>query len=239
MNGAAAVTALAEEPHDRRRARTVEAAADSRAAERFISFSDAVIAIAITLLAIALPIPGGTGSLTNGQFLHAIRAGWPDYFAFLISFAVIGNHWATHRRVLRYAVRLTGWAARLNMAWLLTMVLTPFAARMLAAAGALGVRFAFYTLLQVFATACLMLMSRQVQRGHMLCPDAPDSAQRPDNAPYLAVIVTFLVSIPVAFATTWAFALWIAIPLVTRGLRRLTATVRPGSHHATVRDKGF
>ena len=206
-----------------------EAEAELRAAERVISFSDAVIAIAITLLALALPVPGSTRNLTDGQFLHALRAGWPDYFAFLISFVVIGNQWATHRRVFRYIGRLTSRASRLNMLWLLMMVLTPFAARMIAATGALGVRFAIYTLIQIIATACLMQTSREAQRGRMLRPDAPESARHPDSVPHLAVIITFLVSIPVAFVTPWAYAVWAAVPLTSRGLRLLIAHGR----HAT------
>jgi uncharacterized membrane protein len=198
-----------------------EAEAQSRAAERLITFSDAVIAIAITLLALALPVPANAGDLTNGQFLDAMRADGPDYFAFLISFVAIGNQWATHRRATKYVARLTGWAAKLNMLWLLMMVLTPFAAKMLASAGPFGARFAVYTLIQVIGTACLMQMSRETQRGRMLRADAPDSAHRLDSVPYLAVIIPFLVSIPVAFATAWAFALWFAIPLTSRGLRLL------------------
>ena len=220
------MTALSEESQDRRRGRAddPEVEAEIRATERVITFSDAVIAIAITLLALALPVPGG--NLTNGQFLHAMRQDWPDYFAFLISFVVIGNQWAAHRRVFRYVGRMAGWVGRLNMLWLLMMVLTPFAARMLAGSGALGVRFAVYTLIQIIAQACLMQISRELQRGRMLRPDAPESARRPDNVPYLAVILTFLVSIPVAFGTSWAFALWAAVPLTSRGLRRLMARGR-------------
>jgi uncharacterized membrane protein len=227
MNGVTDVTALSEESQDRRQAMTddrdPEVEAETRAAERVITFDDAVIAIAITLLALDLPVPGGTGNPTNGQLLHALREGWPDYLAFLISFLVIGNQWMTHRRVFRYVGRLTGWVGRLNMLWLLMMVLTPPATRMLAGSGALGVRFAVYTLIQVIATACLMQMSRQAKRGRMLRPDAPESAHRSDSIPYLAVIITFLVSIPVAFATEWAFALWIAVPLTARALRLLMA----------------
>jgi hypothetical protein len=60
----------------------------------------------------------------------------------------------------------------------------------------------------------------------MLRSDAPDSARRPDSVPCLAVIITLLVSIPVAFATGFAFAVWIATPLTSRGLRRLMARGR-------------
>jgi uncharacterized membrane protein len=201
------VTALETEP-------------EARDTSRVIAFSDAVIAIAITILALGLPVPAGQ-DLTSAQILHSLRADWPDYFAFLVSFVVIGNQWATHRRVFRWVARLTGRAGRLNMLWLLMMVLTPFAARLLAGSGMLGVRFAIYTLIQVIATACMMLINREASRGDMLRPDAPGSARRPDSVPYLAVILTFLASIPVAFATPWAFALWAAVPVTSRGIRRV------------------
>jgi uncharacterized membrane protein len=235
MNGVAAVTALSEESQDRPRARTddAEVEAEARVTERIITFSDGVIAIAITLLALALPIPDAT-HLTNVQLLQVIQTDWPDYFAFLLSFVVIGNQWATHRRVCRYVDQMTGWVGKLNMVWLLMMVLTPFAAKMLAGGGgssaSFGVRFAIYTLVQVIAEACLMLMSREAQLRHMLRCDAPESARRPDSIPYLAVIITLLVSIPVAFAVGgFAFMVWIAISLTSRGLRLLMAHGR----HAT------
>jgi uncharacterized membrane protein len=208
-----------------------EVEAEARVTERIITFSDAVIAIAITLLALALPIPGDVQKLTNGQLLQVIWADRTDYFAFLLSFAVIGNQWATHRRVCRYVDQMTGWVGKLNMVWLLMMVLTPFAAKMLAGGGrSFGVCFAIYTLIQIIAEACLMQMSREAQLRHMLRSDAPESARRPDSVPYLAVIITLLVSIPVAFAAGGlAFAVWIAISLTSRGLRRLIAHGR----HAT------
>ena len=234
------MTVLSEESQDRRRASTgdrdSEVEAEIRAAERIITFTDAVIAIAITLLALALPVPGTVGNLTNGQFLEAMRADWTDYLAFLISFVVIANQWKTHRRVFRYVGRMTGRAGGLNTLWLLMMILTPFATRMLADKGALGVRFAVYALIQVIATACMMEINREAGRGRMLRPDAPESAHRPGSFPYLVVIIAFLVSIPVAFATEWAYALWAVVPLASRGLRLLgthgqhtTGDADPGS----------
>lgn len=53
------------------------------AAERLAFFSDAVVAIAITLLAIDLPVPTGD---STPEFLAALRADPLDYLAFLISF---------------------------------------------------------------------------------------------------------------------------------------------------------
>ena len=87
------MTALSRESHDRRAAGTpadeiarAESEAEAHATERVITFSDAVIAIAITLLALDLPVPGG--SLTSGQLLHGLQENGPDFVAFFVSFLV-------------------------------------------------------------------------------------------------------------------------------------------------------
>lgn len=194
--------------------------AEASAAERVVFFSDAVLAIAITLLALALPVPRGTDSTTNGQLLDMLGKHWSAYFAFLISFVVIGNHWAVHRRIFRYARRLNRRVTSVNMLWLLMMILTPFATRILSGNGGFGVRFTLYALVQAIAAACLFVMSRELSRGDLLRPDAPASARHPDYVASLAIVAMFLVSIPVAFVTAWAFSLWVAVPLLTRLVRR-------------------
>jgi uncharacterized membrane protein len=201
---------------------------EGNAAERVIFFSDAVVAIAITLLALALPVPGGFDGMTNRQLLHALGNDWGEYFPFLISFVVIANHWAVHRKIFRYVNRLNSKVIVANMVWLLMMIVTPFATRVLEGSGGFGVRFTLYALVQIIASACLLLMSVEIARGDLLRPGAPESARHPDHAPSVAVIIAFLVSIPVSFFTGWAFALWGAIPLLVRVLRRL-----PGSRRRT------
>ena len=206
------------------RSRSEDPEIETHAAERVVFFSDAVVAIAITLLALALPLPAATDSTTNRQLLDALgnNHNQAAYLAFLISFVVIGNHWAVHRRMFRYVNRLDGLVIRLNMIWLLMMIITPFATRMLTGNGGFGVRFALYTLVQVIASACLLLMGREIRAKGLMRPDTPESARHPGNAHTVALIVMFLLSIPVAFAAgAWAFALWAAIPLLSRVLRRL------------------
>jgi uncharacterized membrane protein len=194
---------------------------EARAADRVIVFSDAVIAIAITLLALALPTPDDKDIASNGQLLAFLGDNWDQYFAFLLSFGIIGSNWAAHRRAFRYVNKLNRQVSGLNMIWLLMMVLTPFAARLLAASGGFGVRFTLYTLIQVIATACLVQTTRQISRENLLCEDAPAPVRHPDNVPALVMIVTFLVSIPVSFAVEdWAFAVWAVIPTATRVMER-------------------
>lgn len=205
---------------------------EAKATERFVFFSDAVVAIAITLLALALPLPAATDSTTSRQLLDALGDvhNREAYLAFLISFAVIGNHWVLHRRIFRYVNRLDGLVIRLNMIWLLMMIITPFATRILTGNGGFGVRFTLYTLVQVIASTCLLLMGREIRGKHLMRPDAPESARHPENSHSLVFVGVFLISIPVAFAAgQWAFALWAAIPPLGRILRRLRR--EPAARH--------
>ena len=188
-----------------------------------------MVAIAITLLALALPVPEGFDGMTNGQLLHALGHDWDKYFPFLISFVVIANHWAVHRKIFRYVNRLNGKVIVANMVWLLMMILVPFATRMLSGSGGFGVRFTLYALIQVIASACLLLMSDEIARGGLLRPGAPESARHPDHARSLAIIIAFLVSIPVSFFTGWAFALWADHPAARPGAAEAPRPLGGGS----------
>ncbi len=82
-----------------------EVETDSRAAERLTFFSDAVVAIAITLLAIDLPVPeGGTVSV----FWRSVEHDDGHYAAFLISFVVIAAAWAYHHVLFAYGLDPAG-----------------------------------------------------------------------------------------------------------------------------------
>jgi uncharacterized membrane protein len=204
-----------------------EAKAEARSADRVVTFSDAVVAIAITLLALDLPVPVGDKLTTNGEFWDQLVHNKYAYLAFLISFLVVYNHWATHRRIFRYVCRLNNRVAQLNMFWLLLMIVVPYATKIVTGNGQLGVRFTIYAVIQILATGCSLAMSREVRIAHLLRPDAPERARHFDPVPELSMIVVYLLSIPVAFvAGSVAFALWALSPLVGRLLRRTHAVDR-------------
>lgn len=198
---------------------SAEAAAEARATDRVVTFSDAVVAIAITLLALDLPLPGGNPS--NSKFWSELGHNWTAYLAFLISFLVIANHWTTHRRIFRYVCRLNSRVSRMNMLWLLLMIVVPYTTKIVTGGGQLGARFTVYAVIQIVATGTGLAMSREVRVAHLLRRDAPDSARHVDPVPDLSMMVVYLASIPVAYAAgSWAFALWALSPRVGRLLRR-------------------
>src|SRR5918997_5982049 len=60
------------------------------AGERLTFFSDAVVAIAITLLALGLPVPEGG---TAAEVLRSLADRRYEYLAFLVGFLVVAAHW--------------------------------------------------------------------------------------------------------------------------------------------------
>src|SRR5436309_128430 len=63
---------------------------------RLEAFSDGVLAIAITLLVLDIPVPSGHGDLGA-----ELRAGWPHYLAFVTAFLTIAVMWANHHDLFR------------------------------------------------------------------------------------------------------------------------------------------
>ena len=209
---------------------TGEAEFARRAVERLSLFSDAVAAIAITLLALDLPVPGGA---TVSAFWSSVRHSGSNYVAFLISFAVIAVAWSHHYDLFRYVVDTDARLRQLNMAWLLTIVLTPFATKLLTTRGlettsAHAVRLGFYALLQVASSALLLMMQRHLASRRQ-APATPAASVANLTWMSYGQVLGFGLSIPLLFVWKLAWSLWIVVPLVfDRAGRRLHATAGQG-----------
>jgi uncharacterized membrane protein len=102
---------------------------EERSVERLVLFSDAVVAIAITLLALDLPVPDAH---SGEAFAASVADSGPEYVSFLVSFVVIGRHWLNHHTLFRDVARVDARVIVLNLTWLLMVVITPFMTRLLA-----------------------------------------------------------------------------------------------------------
>jgi uncharacterized membrane protein len=74
-------------------------AESSRELERILFFSDAVFAIAITLLVLNIEVPDIPQGLVAQELPGQLLALWPKYFSYVISFLVILIFWISHHTI--------------------------------------------------------------------------------------------------------------------------------------------
>jgi uncharacterized membrane protein len=95
--------------------------------ERVVFFSDAVFAIAVTLLVLEIRPPQDTRHL-----LHGLAALWPSYLAYAITFLLIGQVWANHHVMFDHIRSADRMVLFLNTLLLMDIAFLPFAASVLA-----------------------------------------------------------------------------------------------------------
>ena len=104
---------------------------DKTGLDRIVFFSDAVMAIAITLLVIELKVPEIARELVNTQLLSALLKLWPRIVSYILSFAIISNYWLYHHRTFRNIRRYDYHLIILNLIYLFFVALLPFTTRLL------------------------------------------------------------------------------------------------------------
>lgn len=204
--------------------------------ERTVFFSDAVIAIAMTLLAIELPLPNGD---TPNAVWHSFVANLSgEYLAFFISFAVISLFWYRHHRSFERVARINTAMIAWNLVGLAAIVLIPFATRMLSpeAVGLHGEQengFAlgpiFYSSIMLLWGASYVLVVITAERDGLWREGTPTGMAGNMIFGACAALAMFAVSIPIALLDPGLAQLsWILIPVVStvapRVRRRLYST---------------
>jgi uncharacterized membrane protein len=141
---------------------------------RIEAFSDAVFAIAITLLIIEIGVPHAEGAESlSDKLLHL----WPSYLGYAISFLVIGTVWANHHNRFRLIARSDHILLFLNIVFLMCVAFIPFPTALLAEyireeeyrttavavySGTLAVTAIFFTVLWLYVAGNYRLVDRSV-----------------------------------------------------------------------------
>jgi uncharacterized membrane protein len=192
--------------------------AEGTATDRLVFFSDAVFAIAMTLLVVELRVP----DVASAELGSALAELAPQYLSFLLSFAVIGAVWMSHHRKFRAIVRYTQVLLRLNLVVLLAVASLPFSTAVLGRYGDVRVSVIIYA-----ATICIIGFLLSGIWSYAWRRELVDAAVTVDVFGYVLVQSfpipgIFLLSIPVALLAgptvaeiTWAAAIP-ASALITR-----------------------
>lgn len=174
---------------------------------RIVSFSDGVFSIAITLLVLNIGIEKG---FTEGQIDNALWDQRDLFFAYAISFAVIGRFWLVHHRFFSEVRAFDGRLISLNLVYLGAIVLIPFSSELLGEYGGTTTAVVFYSLNLATVVLLGLLMHVDARRRGLTRIDDRSHRETQFRSTYIAGI--FLLSIPVAYlAPDIAPYLWLVL----------------------------
>jgi uncharacterized membrane protein len=169
---------------------------------RLEAFSDGVFAVAITLLALNLAIPGpGHGALLT-QLVHL----WPSLVAYPISFFTIGVIWVNHHAVVRSVKVVDRTLLFINLVLLLFVVVIPAATSVMAeylTSGGQDAHLAVALYAAVFEGmgASFAAMFAWTLREGRAVRDVPREARRRAWLRFSPGLAAYLLAIAVAFAS--------------------------------------
>ncbi len=183
---------------------------DSTTLDRLIFFSDAVFAIAITLLVLELRLPADRANSATDDLAGALLGQIPSIMSYIISFLVIALYWFGHTRMFR-AVR--GYDDGLfwrNMIYLMCIAFVPFPTSVLGTHPGLQVAVVFYAASLAITGMMEFALWRYVSDGHRLVdPGVPAGIIRHYTLRTLTAPSVLLFSILVSFLSpVAAIASW-------------------------------
>lgn len=135
--------------------------ADKRLLDRMLFFSDAVFAIALTLLVLDLRPPEHLTSSIEATLGEMTGA----FISFINSFCLAGLWWFIHMRVTK-PIKLFDWPVAIcNFLFLLTVTLMPFASALLSHSVTTGTVWAIYWAVNLGSSVTLTLLGLMASRG--------------------------------------------------------------------------
>jgi uncharacterized membrane protein len=196
---------------------------------RLEAFSDAVIAVAITLLALDLHVPDPAGA---GSLAHKLGQQWPNYAAYAVSFVTIGIIWINHHAMLRRLVSVDHAVLMLNVVLLLTIGVLPFSTALMAeylkashgqnlAAVVYGGSFLLMAVAFLAMQRHLLLDKAHLLHEH-LTPEVRHAVLRRNAAgvlPYLLAALGGILTPYLTLAICAAIAVFYALPATTSDSR--------------------
>ncbi|HTP01564.1 MAG TPA: TMEM175 family protein [Anaerolineales bacterium] len=186
--------------------------------ERLVFFSDAVMAIAITLLALNLHVPELDPAQAAAQLPGQLAALGPSLMTFFISFLVIGIYWISHHRYFGYIRRYDTRLILLNLLFLFFIICMPFLASLLGQYVFIPIALMAYSLAIAalgFSLALIWVYASHDRR--LISADVEAEEIRSIRVRLFAAPVVFLVAVPFAYVSTAAvIVIWWLSPLIVR-----------------------
>lgn len=181
---------------------------------RVLAFSDALFAIAMTLLVVGIEVPDLSDGDSVGELAEALSDDYGSIVSFVISFAVIGRYWVAHHAFCARLAAIDGGLIGLNLVYLMFIAFLPFPTGLLGNFFENPLSIAVYAVSVAIVSGMEVVLFRHAHRAGLMFRPIPADVYRWSSAMSLSPVASFLLSIPVAFVdTSLAVAVWFtAVP---------------------------
>lgn len=172
--------------------------ATERGFDRLVNFSDAVVAIAITIL--ILPMVNEASAVSAQGIDGLVKGILPQLFMFVLSFVIIAYFWLQHHRFFERLRKIDHRLMLINLAWLMGIVFMPFPTVLVVEEqGPDGWANGLYIGTMLYISVVQLLMKLQLRKHPELMTDS-DS----DN---LFIPITVVISATLMFSLVLALAI--------------------------------
>jgi uncharacterized membrane protein len=192
--------------------------------DRVVAFSDAIFAIAATLLVLSIQFPQDLKAPNlDSKLWDEYQDVLPQVLAYALSFFVIGRYWLAHHRMFKLIRRIDGRFIALNLIMLGFIALLPFPTEVFGNYATDRPAFIVYAA-GVAATgiASTVVWWYATDGNRLIDPSTPREWVIHSQLRGLSIPIVFLVSIPISFASVTAAQIsWaLLVPLRTFFARR-------------------
>ena len=170
---------------------------------RLNSFTDGVIAIIITIMVLALPVPHGAG-------MAALKPLSVLFAAYALSFVKVGIYWSQHHHMLQASRKVSGTVLLANLFFLFWLSIVPFVMRWVGEAGITRDTVLAYGVLMLLCAFSSGLLFRALVKVNDT--NAPIAKAAQGGRKGQITILAYLLAIALAFLWPYAaIAIYIAV----------------------------
>ena len=163
--------------------------------EHVISFSDAIFAFAITLMALSIDIPDLPSNLTQSELLDKLYDLFPQFESYIISFAVIAIFWVSYHQVFNHIKGSHIIMVYLNLLFLLLITLLSLSTSLVINYGGYHIPYIIYSTMVILTSSLLAMIWWHATKDNLLI-------DKNLHQFYIKGVMINLISIPLVFTVS-------------------------------------
>lgn len=177
---------------------------------RLETLSDAIFAVAMTILVLDLKVPPLPSDATSHHLWIALVTLWPKIGAFIISFLFLAKTWDVHRLIFHAVIRVNYSFSILNLMLLMACCLLPFSTSLIAEHSHLTIAAWVYIANMISLPILNYLLWGYATRSRRLTHSGISPAVIDwFNSNHRVVIAVYSVAFPIAYFSSALSVLWI------------------------------